>query len=162
PSGDLVLALEAKGHAPDLQRLSAPPGARLFIAYHARDGWSLLVRCREASHAGAPVAGAQVSTSGHTETTGGDGLALLAGLSTAEAVKVRPPRYLDQSLAAPPAEPGVYFAVDALLARGGTMTAHVLANARPAANIPCAVLASGSKSTKLAEGVTGADGLYRS
>lgn len=163
PSGDLVLALEAKGHAPDLQRLTAIPGSRLTISYHPRDGWSLLVRCREERGGGSAVAGAQVSTSGRTETTGGDGMVLLNGLGAADAVKVRHTRYLDLDLAAPPAEPGVFLVSEALLERGGSVIAHVMANGRPAAETFCTVLAgSGGRNSKLMEGVTGVDGFYRS
>jgi hypothetical protein len=163
PSGDLVLALEAKGHAPDLQRLTAIPGSRVSVTYKVRDGWSLLVRCREARGGGSAVAGAQVSTSGRAEQTGGDGLALLNGLGPAEPVKVRHPRYLALDLAAPPAEPGIFLVSEALLERGGSVVAHVQANGRPAAETFCTVLAgSGGRASKLAEGVTGADGFYRS
>jgi len=163
PSGDLVLALEAKGHAPDLQRLTAIPGSRVSITYHPRDGWSLLVRVREERGGGSAVAGARVSTSGRAEATGGDGLALLNGLGAAEAVKVRHTRYLDLDLAAPPAEPGIFLVSEALVERGGSVIAHVMANGRPAADTFCTVLAgSGGRSSKLAEGTTGADGFYRS
>jgi hypothetical protein len=167
PSGDLVLSLSARGRAPDLQRLTTLPGTQATVTYHPRDGWSLLVRCREAAGGGgAPVMGAKVSVARHTETTGGDGLALLAGLGTAEAVEVRHASYLPQELAPPPAEPGVFLVHEVLLEKGGTMTAHVTQDKRPAAGTYCAVLASPAAGsggvTKLAEGIVGADGLYRS
>jgi hypothetical protein len=167
PSGDLVLSLSARGRAPDLQRLTTLPGSQATVTYHPRDGWSLLVRCREAvGGGGAPVMGAKVSVARHTETTGGDGLALLAGLGTAEAVEVRHASYLPQELAPPPAEPGVFLVHEALLEKGGTVTAHVTQDKRPAAGTYCTVLASPAAGsggvTKLSEGIVGADGLYRS
>lgn len=167
PSGDLVLSLAARGHAPDLQRLTTLPGAQATLTYHPRDGWSLLVRCREAAGGGGnPVAGAKVSVARHTETTGGDGLALLAGLGTAEAVEVRHNLYLSQELEPPPAEPGVFLVHEVLLEKGGAVTAHITLDKRPASGTYCTVLAApaagGKGVTKLAEGVVGADGLFRS
>lgn len=167
PAGDLVLALAARGGAPDLQRLTAPPGSRVTVTYHPRDGWSLLVRCREVAggDGGAPVPGAAVSVAGRTEKTGGDGLALLAGLRTAEAVEVRHAAYLPQELAPPPAEPGAFLVHEVLLEHGSTVTARVTLNGRPAAGTYCKVLTeprSGGGTAKLAEGIANPEGLYRS
>jgi hypothetical protein len=167
PAGDLVLALAARGRAPDLQRLTAPPGSRVTVTYHPREGWSLLVRCREVAggDGGALVPGAAVSVAGRTEKTLGDGLALLPGLRAAEAVEVRHAAYLSQELAPPPAEPGAFLVHEVLLEHGGTVTARVTLNGRPAAGTYCKVLTeprSGGGTAKLAEGIANPEGLYRS
>ena len=48
PAGEFVASLKQAADAPLLQRLSAPPGAKVRLAYRRLQGWSLVVRCRAA------------------------------------------------------------------------------------------------------------------
>jgi len=165
PAGDLVLELAAPRGAPDLQRLSAAPGAQVAVSYHPRTGWSLLVRCTAAA-GGAPVADATVSLAAQSATTGADGLALLPGLQAVESLKVRHARYIAQEIPAPPATVGAFLVHEVVLEQGGSVAAHVTLNDQPAVGTRCTVLAAQSgddgEAAKVAEGVVGAGGIFRS
>ncbi len=164
PSGDLVLELAAPRGAPDLQRLSAAPGAQVSVSYHPRTGWSLLVRCTAAG--GAPVAEAMVSLAAQSATTGADGLALLPGLQAVESLKVRHARYIAQEIPAPPATVGAFLVHEVVMEQGGSVAAHVTLNDQPAIGTRCTVLSAQSsedgEAAKVAEGVVGPGGIFRS
>jgi hypothetical protein len=162
PSGELIVALTGQG-APDLQRLLIPPAARVQVTYRAREGWSLLVRCRPAAAGGrGVVAGAAVSVEGRTEATGPDGLALFPGLAGTVAATAAHPGFLTGKVEGITAEPGTLVAYDVPLELGGTVRARVTLDGRPAAEAFCTLLDPEVRGGALAEAAVGADGVCRS
>jgi hypothetical protein len=165
PSGELVLALEARGRAPDLQRLTAAPATHVKVAYRQASGWSLIVRCREATRGGAVVPGASVRLAGKSEATGKDGLALLSGLGQALALEVVHPKYLVQEQEPPSALAGTFTFREVALGKGGTLRARVTLDGKPASGAYCTVLEAEARPgspVKYSEGGAGADGICRS
>jgi hypothetical protein len=167
PAGELVVALSARGRAPDLHRLSAPPAGRVRLAYQPRDGWSLVVRCREAV-GGKPVGSVAVSVGGQKEATGADGLVLFSGLAqTTEEIEAVHPRFLPQAVDGSAAEPGTISFREVALERGGSVRARITFDGAPAEGAFCAILDvrredDGPRvSHKLFDGMVGADGLCR-
>jgi hypothetical protein len=93
-------------------------------------------------------------------------LALLPGLQAVESLKVRHARYIAQELPAPPATVGAFLVNEVVLEKGASLAAHVTLDDRPAAGTRCSVLAvqesADEEAPKVAEGVVGADGVFRS
>lgn len=166
PSGEMVAALSTRGRAPDLHRLSAPPAGRVRLVYHPRDGWSLVVRCREAA-GGKPVGSVAVSVGGQKEATGADGLVLFSGLAqTTEEIEAVHSRFLPQAVDGSAAEPGTISFREVALERGGSVRARITLDGAPAEGAFCAILDvrrdDGPRiSRKLFDGMVGADGLCR-
>lgn len=167
PAGDYVLALEARGAAPDLHRLAAPPGSVRRVRYRPSAGGSLIVRAL-AGPDGGPVAGAEVSAirprpahpsararseqgaaeapeppppAAHDAETGEDGLALLSGLEEALLdVSLAHPDFVTASL------PGIAIASGALEHRevelhpGGSVEARIEVDGEPAREWRCRLL----------------------
>lgn len=165
PSGDLVVALEARGRAPDLQRLAAPPASRVQLTYQPRDGWSLILRAREAGSGGKPIAGASVALGSRTEATGVDGLALISGLTaSALSAAVSHPRYLVRGIEGPEVASGTFTFSEVLLERGGTLRARIALDGQPVTEVVCTFLNPDAPTGggKLSEGSTGPDSICNS
>ncbi len=167
PAGGYVLALEARGAAPDLHRLEAPPGATRHVRYQGRGGGSLIVRAVAGPDLKA-VGGAQVRAQQppparrptrappgsraesspqeppapvHTAETAADGLALMNGVEEPLLdVTVAHPDFVEASL------PGVSVASGALEHRevtlkvGGILEARIEVGGEPGKDWRCRVL----------------------
>jgi hypothetical protein len=152
PAGDFVASLLQGHNAPDLQRLHAAPAARVRLAYQARDGWSLIARCRTAL-SGRVVGGATVrvaETGGFgkdpapfgTATTDADGLALFSGIHASLAsVAAQHPDFLSAAAQGLVAGPGTFTVRDLDLQTGGRVRATVSLHGRPVAGAKCQVAA---------------------
>ncbi len=167
PAGDYVLALEARGAAPDLHRVAAPPGRALRVAYRARAGGSLIVRAVAGPDA-EPVAGAEVRATRppsprpppgarvqgspgelprlpppevHRAETGEDGLALLSGLDEALVdVALAHPDFVAASLPGVALAPGALEHREVALHPGGSVEARVEVDGEPARAWSCRLL----------------------
>ncbi|MES1244184.1 MAG: carboxypeptidase-like regulatory domain-containing protein [Acidobacteriota bacterium] len=180
PAGDHLASLSSDGKAPDLHLLSAPPGSRRSLTWSARDGWSLLLRCRSAKPR-QDLSGARVEVIG-TEGFGSpgappvraesasQGLALISGIrhtladATIEAAGLMARRVSGLS-----ASPGTFAFREVELEEGGSLRARILLDGAPARGVACRVLEVDPNPMGPApepvvryEGRTGADGLCRS
>jgi hypothetical protein len=152
PAGELIASLTLANNAPDLQRLSAQPAGRYRMTYHPRQGWSLLVRCREAATL-QPVAGAEAQAAavvgyGQAErplaqsVSGPDGLVLLSGLKAAMAsLDIRHPRFIPAEARGLTASPGSFAFREVDLGTGGRVVAKITIHGRPSAGATCQVYA---------------------
>jgi hypothetical protein len=151
PSGLFVASLSSGRRAPDLQRLSAPPGGRVRLTNHPRDGWSLVLRCRSATTgrevAGAAVAVSEVTGYGRADRplaeglTGKDGIVLFSGLGAAMAgASVHPAKLVGQEVRGLTATPGTFAVRDVELESGGRVRAQITVKGRPVAGADCEVL----------------------
>ncbi len=150
PAGDHLVSLTASGRAPDLHLLSARPGGSERLAYRARPGWSLVVRCR-AEKEGFPVQGAQVdlgalegfSARGRKErqTSAKNGLVLFSGVPHLLAsARVDHPRFVAHQEEGISASPGTFTFREASLEEGGRLRATVTAEGKPISGVDCRVL----------------------
>jgi hypothetical protein len=153
PAGDHIASLAAGRKAPDLQRLSAPPGGDARLTYRPREGWSLLLRCREAGadrrlpRANVEVAGigsyAETRAPVVSTSTGEDGLAFVSGLRHALATAaVRHPDFVPQELHGLTATPGTFGFREVELRKGGTIQTKVLLHEQPRAGVLCRLVES--------------------
>jgi hypothetical protein len=148
PAGDFVLSLAKGRDAPDLQRLTVPPGAEARAAYHPRSGWSLVVRCRTAA-GGRPVAGTAVKLS---ETLGygqpvrqiaqaevdAGGLVLISGIgATLASLTAEHAGYLPAAATGLSAPAGKFAVAHLALAAGGRLRATVSLHGRPLNDAQC-------------------------
>ncbi len=151
PAGDHLVSLTAPGRAPDLHLLSLKPGATERLAYRARPGWSLVVRCR-AVQEGTPIQGAQVEVGGmegfsppgteERQLSGQRGLALFSGLSYLLAsARVSHTRFVAHREEGISASPGTFAFREALLEEGGSLRAVVVtAEGKPFPGVDCRLL----------------------
>lgn len=180
PAGDHLVSLSLAGRAPDLHLLSAPPGSRKSLTYSARDGWSLLLRCRSAKSR-QDLAGARIELTGAEgfgapgappvrATSAARGLALVSGIrhtlaeATVEASGLLPRRMSGLS-----ASPGTFAFREVDLEEGGALRATILLDGGPAKDVACRVLEVDPNPMGPApepavryEGTTGADGVCKS
>ncbi|HEX3129367.1 MAG TPA: carboxypeptidase-like regulatory domain-containing protein [Thermoanaerobaculia bacterium] len=180
PAGDHLVALSLAGKAPDLHLLSAPPGSRKSLTYSAREGWSLLLRCRSAKSR-QDLSGARVELTGAEgfgapgahpvqTTSAARGLALISGIRHALAdATIESAGLLAQRVSGLSASPGTFAFREAELEEGGTLRATILLDGAPAKDVACLVLEvnpnpMGPASEPLIryEGRTGADGICKS
>lgn len=180
PAGDHLVSLALEGKAPDLHLLSAPPGSRKSLAYSAREGWSLLLRCLTARSQEA-LTGARVEVMG-TEgfgvpgippvqaTSAAKGLALVSGIRhTLADATVEASGLLARRVSGLSASPGTFAFREVDLEEGGTLRATVLLDGAPARQVACRVLEVDPNPLGPApdpvvryEGRTGADGVCKS
>lgn len=151
PAGDFVASLSAPGRAPDLHRLSAPPGESIAIEYRPRQGWSLVLRATS-GEAEAPLFGTRVEirpavgygpgASGPDSVTDRAGLALASGLGFPLAqAALRHPEHLDGQVFGLTSTPGSFVYQEAHLARGGALRARVTLDGEAAPGVSCEVRA---------------------
>jgi hypothetical protein len=152
PAGEFVASLALKRNAPDLQRLKADPAARVRMSYHAREGWSLVARCRAAATL-RPVGRVTVKAAeafGYGEKdrpigealSGTDGLVLLSGLhATMASLSARHPEFITTEVQGLTASPGTFAFREVDLATGGRLAAHVTVHGRPLSGAKCQVYA---------------------
>jgi hypothetical protein len=152
PAGEFVTALTAAPYAPDLRRLVFRPAAQSRLDFRAREGWSLVVRCRAATTdrgvSGAVVELAQAPGYGKPESrlaataSERDGLALLSGLrADLVSVSVRHPEFITAEEHGLTAGPGTFAFRDIPLAIGGRLAAHVTVHGRPLSGAGCRLFA---------------------
>jgi hypothetical protein len=150
PAGEHLVSLTAAGRAPDLHLLSAKPGGSERLAYRARSGWSLVVRCR-AAREGAPVQGARIDLGAmegypprgrtYAQISGKSGLALFSGLPFLLAsARVDHPRLVPHQEEGISASPGTFAFREALLEEGGRLRATVTMDGKPLPGVGCQVL----------------------
>ena len=160
PAGEWLLALEARGAAPDLHLLSAAPGSAHTVRYRPRGGWSLVVRAA-AREDGAPVPGARVAVRAarpagyvpaegrepepeappRTAETGAAGLALVSGIEDPVVdVAVLHPAFVETTLPGVSSTPGALEVRDAALGTGARLEAAIRVDGEPAAGWRCALL----------------------
>ncbi len=148
PAGDFLIALSAGRKAPDLHRLTVRPGDTARLAYQPREGWSLVVRSRNArSHeavAAAVISLASVpgygvpSRPAGEDKTGADGLALFPGLAGRRIdAGVRHPDFLPQTAEGLSAAPGGLAFRDVALEEGGWVRASVRVKGQPRQGAVC-------------------------
>lgn len=180
PAGDHLVSLSSEGQAPDLHLLSAPPGSRKPLTYSAREGWSLLLRCRRDSSQ-------EILTDARVEVTGSEGfgapglpplratsaergLALVSGIrhTLADATIVAA-GLLTRRMSGLSSSPGTFSFREVDLEEGGTLRATVLLDGAPARDVDCRVLEMNPNPMGPApepearfEGKTGADGVCKS
>jgi hypothetical protein len=150
PAGEFIASLTQARDAPDLQRLSAQPAARVRLTYRSRQGWSLLARCRDAASL-QPVGRAEVQV---TETigygqpewsiakvnSGADGLVLFSGLgSTMTSLAVRHPDFISSEVRGLTASPGTFTFREVDLGLGGRLNVHVTVHGRPLTGARCQI-----------------------
>lgn len=180
PAGDHLVSLSSEGQAPDLHLLSAPPGSRKSLTYAAREGWSLLLRCRSARSQ-------EVLTKARIEVTGTEGfgvagapplqatseergLALISGVRhTLADATIESTGLLARRLSGLSASPGTFTFREVGLEEGGTLRATVLVEGAPAKDVAWQVLEVNPNPLGAApepvirfEGKTGADGVCKS
>jgi hypothetical protein len=180
PAGDHLASLAVQGQAPDLHLLSAPPGSRKPLTYVARDGWSLLLRCRS-EKSQKPFADARVEVTGaegfgvtgappFQAATASNGLALISGIrhSLADAA-VEATGLVARRVSGLSASPGTFAFREVELEEGGTLRATVLLDGAPARDVACRILEVDPNPMGPApepvvryEGKTGADGVCKS
>ena len=141
PAGELLVALSSGRKAPDLHRLEAQPGATVRLEYTPREGWSLVVRSRNAknrrvvaaalvSMASVPGYGAPSRPAGEG-TTGADGLALFPGLAGRRVdAGVRRADFLPQTVPGLSAAPGGLAFHEVGLEEGGWVRARIQVRGR--------------------------------
>lgn len=150
PSGPMVLAVLAEGHAPDLHRLDAPPGGGTTVRYTPRAGWSAVVRVSSAvrrrplpgtevrlieTSPTAPAANGEVVASRRTDA---DGLVLLSGLEVPMAsAEAAHPAHAPQTVRGLIAPVGSLHLQEVALWPGGALEARVLWHGEPAAGLRC-------------------------
>ncbi len=152
PAGDHLASLSVEGLAPDLHLLSLPPGSRKSLTYTAREGWSLVLRCRSEKDQqllrearaevegsvgyGSPGGGAPLSGA-----TAAKGLALISGIRHALAdVSVEASGLLPRKVSGLSSSPGTFAFREVELEEGGTLRAAVLLHGEPAPAVTCQVL----------------------
>jgi hypothetical protein len=180
PSGDHLVSLSSDGQAPDLHLLSAPPGSRKSLTWSAREGWSLLLRCRSAKSLRA-LADARVEVVG-TEGFGvpgvppvqaasaTQGLALVSGIRhTLADATIEATGLLARRVSGLSASPGTFAFREVELEEGGSLRATILLDGAPARDVACRVLEVNPNPMGPApepavryEGRTGADGVCKS
>lgn len=149
PAGDFVASLSTPEHAPDLQRLTARPAARVELMYRQLPGWSLVVRCRDGAAGRRPLAQARVTVSaapgfGHADTpvavqrSAADGLALVSGITApVAAVEAAHAELLSASVRGMVAAAGTFTVQDLVLLAGGRVRAAVTHQGRPVTAATC-------------------------
>jgi hypothetical protein len=177
PAGDFVVSLTDGEHAPDLQFLPSRPGEKETLGFHARDGWSLIVRCVDAKGGAvtralvgltSPGTGSKALALGSTKTST-DGLGILNGVAQ---LWVTLSAAGDNFL--PLQTPGVAAAVRTVafreieMLRGGNVRATVTIAGEPAVGAKCELVDSRGKdqpggriptSEVLAEATVGRNGI---
>jgi len=150
PAGEFVASLTQAAHAPDLHRLTAPPAAKVRLAYRRLQGWSLVVRCRAGGGwrlvGGAALKMAEAIGYGRPERTiaesvsGADGLALFSGVGAGMAsLSAVHPGLLPAEIHGISAGPGTFALRDVALETGGRLVAHVAVDGRPLAGAECQI-----------------------
>lgn len=178
PAGEFVLSL-ADGHsAPNLHLLRASSGSKYTLPYRRHAGWSLLIRCASRTEK-KPVRAAAVETlttapAGSVRVLGKTltnehGLGVRNGLSEPYvSVAVTASGYLQKVLRGVSATPGSFAFRDATLERGGSISATVTLDDRPATGAQCQVLEQRARdpgpdriAVQLSDSTIGKDGQCR-
>lgn len=150
PAGDFVASLTQAAGAPDLHWLTAPPGAKVRLAYRPLQGWSLVVRCRADAGrrrvGGAAVKIVEALGFGRPErpiadsVSGAAGLALFSGIGAGMAsLSAAYPGFLPANVHGISAGPGTFAVRDVALETGGRLVAHIAVHGRPLAGTECQV-----------------------
>jgi hypothetical protein len=179
PAGDFIASFATPGHAPDLQRIVASPGAEVRATYRALPGWSILLRCL-VSTGGKPLAGvkatlAEVRGYGQprqkreSSASLGDGLVLFAGVTAGLAtVTIEHPAFTPAEARGLTASPGTFAFQTVSLNAFASLDAHVTVEGHPLVGATCLLLQHDrgdkpSRSPFIAQGQAkaGADGRCR-
>ncbi|RMH20132.1 MAG: carboxypeptidase regulatory-like domain-containing protein [Acidobacteria bacterium] len=161
PPGAYVVALAARGWAPDLRLLEAEPGSRHRLRYRRLDGWSAVLRL-VADAGGGTVEGARVelfgvgasgepspaaaSPGGRRPIAAGrsdrHGLVVVSGLDPPlAAVAASHPRFVATRLPSITAAAGTFELFEVRLPAGGGFEVLVTVEGVPAAGARCELLA---------------------
>lgn len=180
PSGVFIVSLTEGTNAPDLQRLTAQPGATVRLAHRQLQGWSLVVRCHRGD-GGRPVSGAEVRLAEalgfgrpeqpiQTMASAADGIALFSGVNASlVTLSASHAGLLPADVRGISAGPGTFALRDVALTVGGRLVAQVSVHGRPLPGAGCEIDAVAvaapdphDASRQIWKGTTDAKGVCRS